>query len=59
MRTSGPQILCGLVLGLGLIILVLALLTSPSLAKVGFRAGMTLAAIGIAGLFLTARAPYY
>lgn len=54
MRTSGPQLLCGLLIGLGLVILVLALLMNPSMAKAGFRVGMTLSVIGIAGLFLTA-----
>jgi len=54
MRTSGPQLICGLLIGLGLVILVLALLVNPSLAKAGFRAGITLSAIGIAGLFITA-----
>lgn len=49
-RTSGPKVVSGLLLGLGLLILTVTQLLKPGLSKAGFLLGMALAVAGITGL---------
>ena len=51
-RSSGPKILSGLVIGLGILTLVLTLFLKPGSYTAGFRFGIVLILLGAAGLAL-------
>jgi hypothetical protein len=53
LRTSGPKVWSGLLIGLGLVILVITQFLKPGLSKTGFMTGMILTLAGIAGMVTT------
>ncbi|MEI6789447.1 MAG: hypothetical protein WCL49_13300 [bacterium] len=54
-RSSGPKVASGLLIGIGIVVLVVVLFLKPDLYAIGFPLGISLILLGAAGLALASQ----